>query len=213
MTSSGTVTCNRFELRAAKCRQRKFLVLIKSLTTEKIKQESLAGRRRPVVKPAFRLKVHGHECSRNCSNHSRKRLKHGRSGSRGYPVNPIAQQSLPLPFLSVGIDCAYGSCAGRFGTGQAVTSCNTYGESADCDENKKTASRIAQARARARICRQNHFEMILQLSLDYNASGQPPCANNQIPIVRRMKPCRRLYSAVLTNGASTLKIPDKLLEG
>jgi hypothetical protein len=71
-------------------------------------------------------------------NRSPRRLKKCGTWSRRYPVEPIAQEALPLGFLRLGFDCAYGSYAGGFGTQYAVTSYNADSERADGENNQHT---------------------------------------------------------------------------
>jgi hypothetical protein len=84
-----------------------------------------AGRRRPFIEPAFRIKMNGREHGRNRENRSLRRMKKRRTGRRSNPVESIAQKPLSLRLLRLGLDHAHG--LGDFGTQAAVTGCDADG--------------------------------------------------------------------------------------
>src|SRR5579863_8696195 len=84
-----------------------------------------AGRRRPLVEPAFRIKMNGGEYCRNRMNRSQRRTGNCGTGWRSDPVESIAQKSLSLKLLRPGLYHIYP--LRDFGTQAAVTSCKADG--------------------------------------------------------------------------------------
>lgn len=105
---------------------------------EQVKGERSAGRRRPVVKPAFGIEVNSRKHRRNRMNRRPRRIKKCRLGCRRDPVQPIAKEALPLAFPTPGLYRAHGSYAGDPGTQYVVASRYADGEGADSEGNQHT---------------------------------------------------------------------------
>ena len=92
-----------------------------------------AGRRRPVIKPAFGIKMNGRrDCGNRTSRGAGRPQKRG-AGNRRYPVKTVAQKTLSLAVLRLSLNRGYSSCTCRLGTPCTIPRRNVDSKSTDCE--------------------------------------------------------------------------------
>jgi hypothetical protein len=68
-----------------------------------VKEKNQQVRRRPLVEPAFRIKMNGSEDGRNRRNRSLRGMKKRGTGGRNHTVKSITQKPLSLKLLRLGL--------------------------------------------------------------------------------------------------------------